>query len=95
MNLYKFHYKPASLDYYGAMGETNPMLFWKKYKNDPEELEKREKYTARDAEYAYSYAKTVLKSEPFPRGEEAIARDAEYSYLYAKNILKSSFSLSL
>ena len=38
---------------------------YEKYKNDPEELEKREKYLAKDAKYAYYYARDVLKRAIF------------------------------
>ena len=38
MNLYNLHAKPESLDGYKVVSETNPMLFWKKYKNNKEEL---------------------------------------------------------
>ena len=90
MNLYKFHSKSESLDHYEAMGETNPTLFWNKYKDNKGELKKREKYIAADAEYSYYYAKNVLKGA-FPAGEAAISKSAEYSYMYAKYALKGPF----
>ena len=92
MNLYKFHSKPASLDHYGAMNETNPHIFWEKYKKDPEELRKREKYLAKDAKYAIGYARDVLKG-PFPAGEEAISKVAEYAFGYARDVLEHDFYL--
>ena len=91
MNLYNFHSKPESLLQYTTMSETNPHIFWEKYKNSPEELKKREKYIVRDPEYAYLYALDVLKFGQFPAGEAAIAKDAKYAYLYAKDILASPF----
>ena len=61
MNLYKLHSKPASLDLYGKVTETNPAIFWDKYKNKPEELKKREKYIAKSPKHAYYYAEDILK----------------------------------
>ena len=90
MNLYNFHSKPESLLQYTTMSETNPHIFWEKYKNSPEELKKREKYIAADAKYAYYYAYYTLEAL-FPAGEEAIASDAEYAFYYAKNVLKGPF----
>ena len=90
MNLYKFHSKPESLDYYGAMDQTNPHIFWEKYKNNTEELKKREKAISKDSRTAQRYAKDVLK-RPFPAGEAAIATDTYYAYLYARDVLKGPF----
>ena len=90
MNLYNLHSKPAALVHFEKVTETNPDFFWEKYKNNPEELKKREKYIAKSAQFAYYYARDVLKG-PFPTGEEAIAKDAYYAFQYAKNILKGPF----
>ena len=90
MNLYNLHSEPMSLNFYELISETNPDIFWEKYKNKPEELKKREKYMAANAIYAYHYAKNILEG-PFPPGEEAIAKDEYYAYYYAKNILKGPF----
>ena len=43
MNLYKLHSKPESLDLYEKVSETNPDVFWEKYKNKPEELKEKRK----------------------------------------------------
>ena len=67
MNLYNFHNTPESLYQYETVYETNPLFFWEKYKNNPEELRKREKYLAKDARCAYYYARDVLKGA-IPRG---------------------------
>ena len=72
------------------MNETNPHIFWKKYRNNKEELKKREKYIAKDAEHAYLYARDVLHG-PFPAGEAASAADAQYAYWYAETVLKRPF----
>lgn len=90
MNLYSLFSKPKSLKHYALVSETNPDIFWEKYKNDPIELKKREKYFAKDAEFAYWYAQGVLKG-PFSTGEKAIAKSSYYSYLYARHVLKGPF----
>ena len=90
MNLYKLHSKPASLDFYEKVSETNPYVFWEKYKKNKEELKKREKHIAKDASFAHLYAKDVLKG-PFPAGEEAIAKDIVYANAYAREVLKGPF----
>ena len=90
MNLYNFHTVPESLLQYKTVSETNLHIFWDKYRNNKEELKKREKYIAADAEYAFYYARDVLKG-PFPAGEVAIARDAEYAKDYAEYVLKGPF----
>ena len=90
MNLYNFHTKPESLDNYAQVYDGNPDFFWQKYKDNPEELKKREKYIARDPEYAYIYARHSL-NVPFPLGEAEIATSKHYSHLYAKNVLRADF----
>ena len=90
MNLYKLHSKPASLDHFEKVTETNPAIFWEKYKKNKEELKKREKYIVKNASFAFLYAKNILKG-PFPAGEATIAKDYAYAYSYAKNILKGPF----
>ena len=92
MNLYNFHSKPKLLAHYETKDETNPHIFWEKYKNNREELKKREKYIAKDAAYAYWYAQYVVNG-PFPLGEAAIAADAQYAYRYAKDVLEGPFPL--
>ena len=90
MNLYNLHSKPESLDFYEKVTDNNPDFFWKKYKNKPEELKKREKYIVTSAKYAYQYARDVLKG-PFPAAEAIIAKDAYYAYEYAQGVLKGPF----
>ena len=90
MNLYNLHSNPESLDHFEKVTETNPAIFWGIYKKNKEELKKREKYIAKDTDYAFQYAKGVLKG-PFPAGEEAIAKDAVSAYSYAKDVLKGPF----
>ena len=93
MNLYKLHSKPASLDFYEKVSETNPYVFWEKYKKNKEELKKRETYIAKDAYSSFLYARDILQG-PFPAGEEAIAKDARFASLYAKGVLKKDFYLN-
>ena len=87
MNLFAFHASPSSLLHHDAAHDSVPKLFWKKYKDNQEELKKREAAIAKDPEYAYAYAKDVLKS-PWPKGEAAIAKDAHCAQWYANDVLK-------
>ena len=93
MNLYNFHAKPKLLDGYDSVPENNPHFFWEKYRNNKEELKKREKYIAKDAEYSYDYARDVLRG-PFPAGEEAISKNNFYANEYAVNVLGKDFYLN-
>ena len=77
MNLYNLHSDPQSLLYFEEAPEIVPDLFWDKYKNNPEELKKREREISVDAEYSYYYARGVLEG-PFPAGEAAISKDEKY-----------------
>ena len=90
MNLYNLHINPESLLLFVEASEVIPTLFWAKYKNNPEELKKRERYIAADAEYSYLYARHVLKG-PFPAGGAEIAADALFAYWYATNVLNGPF----
>ena len=94
MNIYNLHSKPESLDHFEKVTETNPAIFWDKYKDNKEELKKRQKHIAKSLKYAYRYAKDILKA-PFPAGEEAIAKDYAkdyaYAYYYARDVLKGPF----
>jgi lambda repressor-like predicted transcriptional regulator len=90
MNLYKLHANPETLDHYDIAHDKVPKLIWDKYENNPEELRKREAALAKDGQYAYFYAKHVLKGR-WPAGEEAIAKDAFASYEYATDVLKAGF----
>ena len=90
MNLYNLHSKPESLDFYDTISETNPDFFWKKYRNNREELKKREKYIAKSPNNAFYYARDVLKG-PFPAGEEVIAKNIDFAYYYVRDILKGPF----
>ena len=90
MNLYNLHINQESLLFFVEASEVIPTLFWAKYKNNPEELKKRERYIAADAEYSYLYARHVLKG-PFPAGEAVIAQNASLAIGYAADILKGPF----
>ena len=70
----------------------SPERAWEKYKDNPEELKKREHLWVTSAVYAYSYALHVLKT-PFPPGEKAIASRPDYANAYARNVLKGPFPL--
>ena len=90
MNLYNLHSDPQSLLYFEEVPEIVPDLFWDKYKNNPEELKKREREISKYAEYSYYYARGVLEG-PFPLGEAAIAKRGVYAYYYARFVLKDPF----
>ena len=62
LNLYKLHSNPKLLKYYDIADEKIPAIFWEKYKNNLVELKKREPAIAKNAEYAYFYAKYILKN---------------------------------
>ena len=67
----------------------SPERAWEKYKDNPEELKKREHLWTASANYAYSYARYVLK-KPFPLGEKAIASDPYYAYHYVLYVLEKN-----
>ena len=90
--LFKYHANPKSLPDYEKSYNTVPELVWKRYRNKPKELKKREHILAKDYQIAHWYALEVLR-KPFPLGEEAISKDAQYSYYYAKYVLKGRFEL--
>ena len=92
MNLYNLHISPESLLLFKEADEYVLEVFFRKYRDEPEELRKREKAISVEAYYAFYYAQDVLK-RPFPAGEAVIARDAYYAFYYAKNVLKGPFPL--
>ena len=90
LNIYKYHTHPEVFSLYEKAMECIPEFFWEKYKNNPEELKKREGAVAKSAEYSYLYAVKVLKTR-FEAGEKAMATDAWVSYRYAREVLKKRF----
>ena len=90
MNLYKLHTQPEILTYFKEGEDTNPHIFWEKYKKFPKVLKKLEKYLAKSTEYAFKYASDVLEG-PFPAGEAAIASDEHYAQEYATFVLEDNF----
>ena len=92
MNLYNLHISPESLLLFKEADEYVLEVFFRKYRDEPEELRKREKAISVEAYYAFYYAQDVLK-RPFPAGEAVIASDAYYAYYYARDVLKGPFSL--
>ena len=90
LNLYDLHPDPENAPDYDLHHDTVPELVWKKYKDDPKELKKREKALAKDLHIAFDYAKRILKG-PFPAGEAVIAKHSNYAYYYAKEVLKGPF----
>lgn len=90
MNLYNLHPNPRKAPGYSTRHDTVPELIWKRYKNQPAELKKRELALAKNAEHAFLYANLILNG-PFPAGEAAIASDASYSFAYAHFVLRGPF----
>lgn len=89
MNLYQLHSNPKSLHLHDEAHEHVPQLVWEKYKDNPEELKKRESIWSKDVRYAYKYAMDILKS-PFKGGEAIIAKNAYFAYYYAE-LIKNEF----
>ena len=90
MNLYEYHPDPENALGYVTRYDDVPELVWEKYKKQPEELKKREATLAKEARYAYWYARYVLMA-PFPAGEPAIAKSSACAYFYAAEILNGPF----
>ena len=90
MNLYQYHPDPENAPGYATRYDTVPELVWERYELQLYELKKREEVLAKDAKYAYEYARWVLNG-PFPAGEAALAKDAWYAYEYARWVLKGPF----
>ena len=84
---YKLSKRP--LPYRDVVYEKHPELAWEKYKDNPKELKKREHLWVTNPEYAYLYARWVLK-KPFPLGEKAIASSPQYAYHYVLDVLKKN-----
>ena len=90
LNIYKYHTHPEVFSLYEKAMECIPDIFWEKYKDNPEELKKREGAIAKSAKYSYLYALYVLRNR-FEAGEKAITTDAWYSYKYALYVLRNRF----
>ena len=80
LNIYKYHTHPETLPLYKKAMECVPDLFWEKYKDNPEELKKREGAIAKSAKYSCLYAHDVLKTR-FEAGEK------RYSIVNINNII--------
>ena len=90
LNIYDYHTNPESFTNREKVLDSVPDFFWEKYKNNPDELKKREKAIAKSAQYSYYYAYLILKGR-FEAGEKSIATNAQYSYAYAIVVLKNRF----
>ena len=89
MNLYKLHSQPDQLLGYAQASTQVPEVAWKLARTDAQKR-KLESLWAKDAEYAYRYANSILKKR-FPAGEAALAQDPEYALWYARDILSARF----
>ena len=92
MNLYNLHISPESLLLFKEADEYVLEVFFRKYRDEPEELRKREKAISVDSYYTFYYAQDIVKGA-FPAGEAAIAKNAYYAFSYAINVLKGPFPL--
>ena len=90
LNIYNYHTNPELFKNREKVLDSIPDFFWEKYKDNPEELKKREGAIAKSAMYSHLYAHDILKRR-FEAGEKAIATNTKYSYLYARDILKGKF----
>ena len=89
MNLYDKHDAPKTIYGHEKMDTHVVDHFFDKYRDNLEELKKREKVIAKSTEHAYEYA--MMTKKPFPAGEDAIAKNAVNSLYYAGGILKGRF----
>lgn len=90
LNIYNFHSKPESLELYHKTDKELPGIFFKKYKDNPTELKKREDIIAKSPYFSYIYARDVL-SRSFPKGEKILATDGKFAYFYARYVLGERF----
>ena len=90
MNLYNFYSKPAQLIGFNETTDIVPDIFFNKLSRKNPPNEKQLAAIARSPEYAYRYAKYVIKGR-FPEGEKAIASNTTYAYHYAKDVINGRF----
>lgn len=86
MDLYTLHSNPETLDFHDVADNTVIELFWPKYKNNPEELRKREKAIATNARRSLFYARDTLKGR-FPAGEATICKFPKVAIEYVLDII--------
>ena len=60
LNIYKYHTHPERLPLYDKMHMINPDFFWEKYKNNPEELKKREGATRKPLRHNFERSKKIM-----------------------------------
>jgi hypothetical protein len=71
---------------YADAAKKIPSVAWDMAKSVAEKRE-LEHLWAKDARYAYYYARNIIK-KPWPPGEAAIAKDPEWAYEYVRDIIK-------
>lgn len=91
MNIYSLYENPLKLIYNNIADKFIPILIWEKYEYNLDELERKERFLAKDAKCVFLYALKIKK--PFPLGEEVISKNAHFAFLYAKEILNNVFPL--
>ena len=86
LNLYRYHAQPQQLMGYADASAKIPSVAWDMAKTKAQKQE-LEHLWATDAQYAYRYARYVIK-KPWPPGEAAIATDPEWAFVYAWNLIE-------
>ena len=90
MDLYKYYSHPEQLNRYAEADQIVPSRVYAMTESGFELTPKQINTLAKDAQYAYHYARSVLNS-PWPKGEDAISKDAEYAYRYARYVIDGPF----
>ena len=86
--VYQFHKNPKLLLGWENIEDIPQVAFYLAKQHGP--TPHREKSIAKDPNYAFAYAKYIIK-DAWPPGEAIIAKDADFSYLYAKNVIKGAW----
>ena len=99
LNPYRYHAQPQQLMGYADATTKIPEFAWKAantvaqkrklehvWAQYPEPWPPGEAAIGGDANYAYQYARQIIK-KPWPPGEAAIAGDAAYAYRYARDVI--------
>jgi hypothetical protein len=87
MNIYQFHTDPEKLDLFNESLSKVPEIAFEHAKSLGRRFPEGEAAIAKDKEYAYYYAKDIIKGR-FPEGEAAIAKNEYFAHSYAKDVVK-------
>ena len=86
LNPYQFHSQPQQLMGYADASAKIPSIAWD-MANTNAQRRKLEHLWAKDAQYAFWYAREIIKG-PWPPGEAVIAKDPKVAYHYAVVVIK-------